>query len=102
MAERAIVRTLKLSRPIHEADREIDELEFFEPTGRLFSELERVQVQNENAKRPRDIKSTSLVILEHLTKIGPEALETATFGDLKRAIEIAGEIVGKDVGEGEA
>lgn len=102
MAERAIVRTLKLSQPIHEADREIDELEFREPTGRLFSELERVQVQNANAKRAKDIKPTSFVILEHLTGIGPDALETCKFSDLSKAIGIAGEIVGKDVAEGEA
>lgn len=102
MAERALLRTMKLTRPIHEADREIAELEFFEPTGRLFSDLERVQVQNANAKRSQDIRPTSLVVLSHLTKVGGEALETATFGDLKRAFDIAGEIVGKDVPEGEA
>ncbi len=102
MAERALVRTLKLTRPINEADREITELEFYEPTGALFTAIERAQVTNANAKRPRDIVSTNLVILEHLTKVGPQALETATFGDLTKAVEIAGEIVGKDIAEGEA
>ena len=101
MADRALVRTMKLSKPIHDAGRELLELEFLEPTGRLYSAIERAQVTNANAKRARDIVSTNLVILEHLTGVGPEALETATFSDLTKAIEIAGEIVGRDV-EGEA
>lgn len=102
MVERAILRTLKLSKPIHEADREITELEFFEPTGRLFAELERVQVQNENAKSPKQIRPTSMVVLAHLTQIGTEALETASYLDLKKAFGIAGEIIGQGDDEGEA
>lgn len=102
MAERAILQTMKLSRPIHFAGDEIDELVFHEPTGRLYSAIERAQVTNANAKRSKDIVSTNLVILEHLTGVSPEALETSTFADLTRALEIAGEIVGKDVAEGGA
>lgn len=98
---RAIVRTLKLSQPIFYAGKEIDELEFFEPTGRLYSVIERAQVQNANAKRDRDFVSTNLLILEHLTQIAPEALETCTFADLTKAIELAGGIIGRD-SEGEA
>lgn len=101
MADRALVRTMKLSKPISDAGREVLELEFLEPTGRLYSAIERAQVTNANAKRARDIVSTNLVILEHLTGVSPEALETATFADLTKAIEIAGEVVGRDV-EGEA
>lgn len=102
MAERAILRTLKLSTPVHEADREITELEFLEPTGRLYSALERAQIQNANARKPSEIVSTNLVILHHLTGVGPATLETASFADLTKAFSIAGEILGKDVVEGEA
>lgn len=93
---------MKLSQTLHEADREIDELEFLEPTGAIFDELERAQAWNANAKRRKDIIATGLVVLEHLTGVGGSALSTMTFDDRRRAMEIAGEIMGGSDVEGEA
>ncbi len=98
---RQVVRTLKLSKPIHEADREIEELEFLEPTSELFAEIDRVTAINEKAKRSRDVVSLNFAVLSHLTGVGIEALVTMSFRDGKQAIKIAGEIASGDLGEGE-
>lgn len=90
---RQILRTLKLSAPIHEADREIAELEFYEPTGALFDVLECTQDANANAKRRKDIVPTGRVLLEHLTKIDGATLSTLSFADRKAANDIAAEIM---------
>lgn len=98
---RAIVRTLKLLKPIHEADREIAELEFFEPTSELFAEIDRVEAINSHAKRAKDVISLNFAVLAHLTGIGVETLLTMSFRDGKAALKIAGEIAGEGLDEGE-
>lgn len=98
---RAIVRTLKLSKPIHDAGRELAELEFLEPTSELFAEIDRVEAINSNAKRAKDVISLNFAILAHLTGVGVESLVTMTFRDGKAAIKIAGEIAGEGLDEGE-
>ena len=99
MAERAPVRTLKLSRPLHEADREIAELEFLEPTASLYDDLERTQEWNAHAKKRSQIVASGLVLLEHLTGLHSSTLASMSFGDRKRTNEIAAEIMGEEMGE---
>lgn len=98
---RQVVRTLKLRKPIHEADREFSELEFYEPTSELFAEIDRASAVNERAKRPKDAISINFVVLSHITGIGVDALLTMTFRDGQAAIKIAGEIAAGDLDEGE-
>lgn len=98
---RAIVRTLKLSKPINEADREIVELEFREPTSELFAEIDRVEAINAHAKRAKDVISLNFAVLAHLTGLGVETLVTMSFRDGKAALRIAGEIAGEGLDEGE-
>ena len=87
------MRTLNLSSPIYEADREITELEFYEPTGAVFDVLECCQDANANAKRRKDIVPTGRVLLEHLTKLDGATLSTLSFSDRKEANDIAAAIM---------
>lgn len=98
---RSLVRTMKLRTPIHEADREILELEFFEPTGEVFDLLECAQEANAHAKKRRDIVPTGRILLEHLTKLDGSTLSTMSFDDRKAANELAAEIMGAKLDEGE-
>lgn len=98
---RQLVRTMKLAKPIHEADREIEELEFWEPTGSVFDELECVESANAHAKRRKDIVPTGRVLLEHLTQLDGATLSTLSFSDRKAANDIAAEIMGAKLDEGE-
>lgn len=100
MPERHPLKTLKLSRPILEADREISELEFLEPTSSLFDELEKAQEWNSHAKTRSKVVATGLVLLEHLTGLHSSTLQSMTFEDRASANEIAGEILGDRVDEG--
>jgi len=100
MPDRSPLRTLKLSRPLHEADREIVELEFLEPTSALFDELEKAQEWNAHAKSRSKVVATGLVLLEHLTGLHASTLQSMTFDDRAKANEIASEILGERVGEG--
>lgn len=97
---RAIVRTLKLTKPIHDAGQEILELEFHEPTGAVFDELERASEWNANAKRREDIIATGLALLEHLTGLDGSAISTLCFDDRKAANEIAADLMGARLGLG--
>lgn len=99
---RALLRTIKLEKPIHEADREITELEFYEPTGAVFDLLECAQEANAHAKKRSAIVPTGRVLLEHLTQLDGSTLSTLSFSDRKAANEIAAEIMGAKLGEGEA
>ena len=101
MADRAVVRTLMLSRPLHEAGKEIDELEFYEPSSILFDELERATEWNSHAKKRKSVVSTGMVMLEHLTKLHSSTLEKMTFGDRKKANEVAADIMGNELDLGE-
>lgn len=98
---RTLLRTLTLEKPIHEADREIVELEFYEPTGEVFDLLECAQEANAHAKKRSAIIPTGRVLLEHLTKLDGSTLATLSFGDRKAANEIAAEIMEAKLGEGE-
>ena len=101
MNSREVVRTLKLSKPIHEAGEEIVELAFYEPTSRIFDKLEIAQERNSKAKRDSDYRPTGLVVLEDLTGLDSSTLGGLTFSDRFAAQEIAGEIMGATTGTGE-
>lgn len=101
MSSREVVRTLKLSKPIHEAGEEIGELAFHEPTSRIFDKLEIAQERNAKAKRDSDYRPTGLVVLEDLTGLDSSTLGGLTFADRFAAQEIAGEIMGATTGTGE-
>lgn len=96
MSSREVVRTLKLSRPIHEAGEEIVELEFSEPDGRLLRSIERANAQNAAGK---SFQSPTFLMLEHMTGVGEAALVSMRFGDVQRAAEIAAELSGVEVDE---
>lgn len=99
--ERKPVRTIPLETPLYEGDRRVDELEFLEPTSRLFDELERAQEWNSHVKKRKNIVATGLVLLEHLTGLHESTLATMSFSDRKAANEIAAELMGAELGEGE-
>ena len=101
MPDRAPIRTLKISSTLFEADREIRELEFLEPTSALYDELERVTEWNSHAKTRAKIVPTGLVLLEHLTGLMGSTLQKVTFSERAEANEIAAEILGEKVDAGE-
>ena len=99
--DREVLKTLSLSKPLHEAGEEILELEFYDPTSAIFDKLEIAQEKNAKAKKDRDYRPTGLVVLEDLTGLDSSALKNLTFGDRFKAQEIAGEIMGATLGTGE-
>ena len=99
---RAIIRTMPLRKSIRVGDRDVLELEFSEPTGQLFDEIEKAQAWNEVAKKRSDIVATSAIVLEHLTGLKALALANLDFDDRRAANDIAGEIMGAKMGVGES
>ena len=94
--DREVLKTLSLSKPLHEAGEEILELEFYDPTSAIFDKLEIAQEKNAKAKKDRDYRPTGLVVLEDLTGLDSSALKNRF-----KAQEIAGEIMGATLGTGE-
>ena len=105
MADRTPVRTMPLKTKLYEADRELSELEFFEPTSEIFDELERAQEWNSHVKKRKNIVATGLVLLSQLTGLHSSTLSKMSFADRKSANKIAGEIMleelKEELGEGE-
>ena len=79
-----IARTLKLSRPIHDADKEILELAFKEPDGELLEEVDRAGGREGLAMLKR---------VSYMTNVGFEALRRAHFRDVRRAGLIVQELM---------
>lgn len=99
---RIVLKTMKLSKTLHDAGAEIDELAFHEPDGTFFDELEQATTFNANAKKRKDVIPTGLLILSHLTGVDESVLRSMTFDDRKRANELVVEVMGAklDLGEG--
>ena len=95
---REVVRTLKLSKPLHEAGEEILELALYDPTSAIFDKLEIAQERNAKAKKDKDYRPTGLVVLEDLTGLDASTVRNLTFADRFKAQEIAGEIMGATTG----
>lgn len=91
---------MKLEQTIHDRSGAVDELLFREPSALTFERLDQANEWNaQRAKRPEDIQSTSMVLLEDLTGITKKALRTMTFEDLGKASEIVGELMEDESGK---
>ncbi len=81
---RRVARKLKLSVPIHDAGREIKELEFERPKARLFRLIENLE----------DIGGEQILsIIGDLCGIGPEAVDELDWDDVTAAGAILGELL---------
>jgi len=101
MADRIAIRTMPLKEKLYEANRELEDLEFFEPQSILFDELEKAVEWNSHCKKRKNIVATGGVLLSHLTGLHVSTLAKMSFGDRKTANEIAAEIMDAELGEGE-
>jgi hypothetical protein len=81
---RRIARKLKLSEPIHDAGRKIEELEFERPKARLFRLIENLE----------DIGGEQILsIIADLCDIGSEAVDEMDWEDITAAGKIVGELL---------
>ena len=81
---RRIVRTLKLSEPIHDAGEEITELKFGRPKGRLFRLIDNLQ----------EIGGEQILeVIGELCDIGSEACDELDWDDVIEAGAIVGELL---------
>lgn len=81
---RRIVRTLKLTTPIHDAGEEITELQFGRPKGRLFRLIENLE----------EIGGQQVLeVIGDLCEVGSEACDELDWDDVIEAGEIVGELL---------
>lgn len=99
---REIVRTLKLTKPVHYAGEELAALEFRDPDAGMMLGLERLRDENaalaNGAKRKgRRWRSPTAYMVEYCTGVDESTLRTLTFADFNRAAEIVADLTGVEV-----